>query len=259
MEKVSLAGLGPADAYNTFQYHQNDDTFAGLDYFVYHDPTDNVQISDINFTRTGYISLGSTNPDSKLEIHSAAERSLLIQSTTGSGEIVKIENASGDLAPFIIDNTGSVGINTGNILSGISLDVVGDSAFTGQIRYYDSSRQNYVALQALSGLSSTYTLSLPNIVGAANSILHSVSPGVLGWTSIKRALSLATTDDLAEGTTNLYYTDQRVSDKVKSMIGDQCGINVVFNSATGKIDYEVIVSQAYAPWPYSTRGFAIPI
>ena len=259
MDKVSLAGLGPADGYNTFQYHQNDDTFAGLDYFLYHDPTDNVQISNINFTRTGKISLGSTNPDSKLEIHSAAERSLLIQSTTGSGEIVKIENSSGDLSPFIIDNTGSVGINTGNILSGISLDVVGNSAFTGQIRYYDSSRQNYVALQALSGLSSTYTLSLPNIVGAANSILHAVSPGILGWTSIKKALNLATTDDLPEGTTNLYYTNQRVSDKVKSMIGDQCGINVTFNAATGKIDYEVIVSQEYAPWPYSTRGFAIPI
>ena len=259
MDKVSLAGLGPADNYNTFQYHQNDDTFAGLDYFVYNNTNDNIQISDINVTRTGYISLGSTNPDSKLEIHSAAARSLLIKSTTGSGEIVKIENAAGDLSPFIIDNTGSVGINTGNILSGISLDVVGNSAFTGQIRYYNESRQNYVALQAVSGLSSTYTLSLPNVVGAANSLLHSVSPGVLGWTSIKNALSLATTDDLPEGTTNLYYTNQRVSDKVKSMIGDQCGITVTFNSATGKIDYEVIVSQEYAPWPYSTRGFAIPI
>ena len=80
-----------------------------------------------------------------------------------------------------------------------------------------------------------------------------------GWTSVKSSLALATTDDLPQGATNLYYTDAKVTNKVKNLIGDQCGINVTFNEATQKIDYTVIVSQEYAPWPYSTRGFAIPL
>ncbi len=259
LEKISLDGLGPADNYNTFQYHQDDDTFAGLDYFVYNTTNDNIQISNINLTRSGYVSLGTTNPSSKVEIHSTVERSLYINSTTGSGEIVRIENTFGDIAPFIIDVEGNVGINTGTILSGISLDVVGNSGVTGEIRYYNSSRSNYVAFKAPELISSNVVWSLPNVVGTANSILYSVSPGVLGWTSINAALALATTDNLPEGNANLYHTTQRVINTMKSVVGDQCGIRVVYNDATGKFDYEVIVSQEYAPWPYSTRGFAIPI
>ena len=97
------------------------------------------------------------------------------------------------------------------------------------------------------------------MVGSANSVLYSVSPGVLGWTSINAALALATTNDLPEGSNNLYYTDQRVANKIKTLIGDQCGINVTFNEATQKVDYEVIVGQDYSPFPFSTRGFALPI
>ena len=259
LEKITLDGLGPADNYNTFQYHQNDDTFAGLDYFVYNDINDNVQISDINLTRDGYVSLGTTNPSSKLEIHSDTERSLYINSTTGTGEIVRIESSSGDVSPFIIDVSGNVGINTGSIISGIALDVVGNYAVTGEIRYYNTTRSNYVALKAPESIASDVVWTLPNVVGAANSVLHSVSPGVLGWTSIQNALSLINTDSLSEGSSNLYYTDARVINRVKNLIGDQCGIIVTFNEATQKVDYEVIVGQEYSPFPYSTRGFAIPV
>ena len=259
LEKITLDGLGPADNYNTFQYHQDDDTFAGLDYFVYNNTNDNIQISNINLTRSGYVSLGTTNPSSKVEIHSTVERSLYINSTTGSGEIVRVENTSGDTAPFIIDIAGNVGINTGTILSGISLDVVGNSGITGEIRFYNSSRANYVAFKAPTSIASNVVWSLPNVIGTTNNILYSISPGVLGWTSINDALALATTDDLPEGSNNLYYTDQRVVNKVKTLIGDQCGINVTFNEATQKVDYEVIVGQDYAPFPFSTRGFALPI
>ena len=178
---------------------------------------------------------------------------------TGSGEVVRIENSLGDVTPFIIDYNGNVGINTGTIASGISLDVIGNIGVTGEIRYYNSTRSNYTALKAPETIASDLVWSLPNVVGAANSILYSISPGVLGWTSIQESLSLATTDDLPEGSTNLYYTDARVVGKVKTLIGDQCGINVTFNEATQKVDYEVIVGQDYAPFPFSTRGFALPI
>jgi hypothetical protein len=259
MEKVSLDGLGPDGNYNTFQYHEDNDTFAGLDYFIYNSTVDNVQISDINFTRSGRMSIGSTDPLSKFEIYSTTERSIYVNSTTGSGEIVRIENSSGDTTPFIIDIDGSVGINTATILSGISFDNVGNAGFTGEIRFYNASRANYVAFKAPDSIASNVVWSLPNVVGAANSILYSISPGVLGWSSINKALSLATTDDLPEGTTNLYHTTSRVIDVVKNMIGDQCGINVTYNIATNKIDYEVIVGQDYSPFPFSTRGFALPI
>jgi hypothetical protein len=259
LEKITLDSLGPADNYNTFQYHQDDDTFAGLDYFVYNDANDNIQISNINLTRSGYVSLGSTNPSSKFEIHSTAERSLYINSTTGSGEIVRVENTSGDTAPFIIDIAGNVGINTGTILSGISLDVVGNFGVTGEIRYYNSSRSNYVAFKAPTSIASNVVWTLPNGIGTTNNILYSVSPGVLGWTSINTALTSATTDNLPEGNTNQYYTTQRVIDSVKNLIGNQNGITVTYNIATNKIDYVVTTDPSYSPFPYSTRGFALPI
>lgn len=210
-------------------------------------------------TNNGGVGIGRNSPQARLDITSSDETSLRIRSTYGGGPVVRIDSSLDDTSPFIINYDGSVGINTLTILSGIALDVVGNSGVTGEIRYYNSSRLNYVAFKAPASIASDAVWTLPNVVGAANSILYSVSPGVLGWTSIKDSLSLATTDDLPEGTTNLYYTDARVVDKIRNLIGDQCGINVIFNEATQKIDYEVIVTQEYAPYPFSTRGFAHPI
>jgi len=210
-------------------------------------------------TNNGGVGIGRNSPQARLDITSSDETSLRIRSTYGGGPVVRIDSSLDDTSPFIINYDGSVGINTLTILSGIALDVVGNSGVTGEIRYYNPTRSNYVAFKAPTSIASDVVWTLPNVVGAANSFLYSVSPGVLGWTSISAALSLATTDDLPEGTTNLYYTDTRVVNKIKTLIGDQCGINVTFNEATQKIDYEVIVTQEYAPYPFSTRGFAHPI
>jgi hypothetical protein len=210
-------------------------------------------------SNNGGVGIGRNSPQARLDITSSDETSLRIRSTYGGGPVVRIDSSLDDTSPFIINYDGSVGINTLTILSGIALDVVGNSGVTGEIRYYNSSRSNYVAFKAPTSIASDVVWTLPNVVGAANSFLYSVSPGVLGWTSISAALSLATTDDLPEGTTNLYYTDTRVVNKIKTLIGSQCGINVTFNEATQKIDYEVIVTQEYAPYPFSTRGFAHPI
>jgi hypothetical protein len=210
-------------------------------------------------SNNGGVGIGRAVPQARIDITSTDETSLRIRSTYGGGPVVRIDSSLDDTSPFIIDASGSVGINTLTVASGISLDVVGNAGVTGEIRYYNSTRTNYVAFKAQENIASNVVWSLPNVVGAANSILYSVTPGILGWTSIQNALALATTDDLPEGSANLYYTDARVVNKVKTLIGDQCGITVVFNEATQKFDYEVIVTPEYSPWPYSTRGFALSI
>jgi hypothetical protein len=210
-------------------------------------------------SNNGSIGVGRNNPEAKLDISTADETSLRIRSTYGGGPVVRIDSSLDDTSPFIIDVSGNVGINTNIILSGISLDIVGNAGVTGEIRYYNSSRSNYVAFKAPESITSNIVWSLPNVIGSTSNILYSVSPGVLGWTSIGDILSLSTTDKLPEGSTNLYHTTKRVVNTMKSTIGDQCGIIVTFNEATQKIDYEVIVGQEYSPFPYSTRGFALPI
>ncbi len=212
-------------------------------------------------TNNGGIGIGRIAPQARLDITSTDETSLRIRSTYGAGPVVRIDSSLDDTSPFIIDSSGSVGINTITIASGISLDVVGNAGVTGEIRYYNSYRSNYVAFKAPESIQSNVVWSLPNVVGAANSILYSVSPGVLGWNSVKNLLSLSqiTTDHVPEGSINKYYTDTRVVNRIKNLIGDQCGIIVTFNEATQKFDYQVIVDQEYAPYPFSTRGFALPI
>jgi hypothetical protein len=260
MEKVNISGLGPADNYNTFQYHQDNDTFAGLDYFIYNNTTDNVEISDVNFTRSGRVSLGSANPSSKFEIHSDTERSIYINSTTGSGEIVRIDSSFGDTAPFIIDVLGSVGINTTTVLSGISFDTVGNAGITGELRFYKGNRLNYAGFKVSSGISENLIWTLPTVAGVAGSVMYSISPGILGWASPNQILSLSNTDYLPEGSINKYFLDQRAVLAVANAIGELCNIDVAYNPATGRIDYKVgINTDIPGAYPFTTRGFSMPI
>ena len=260
MEKIDIDALAPAGNYNTFQYHQNDDTFAGLDYFVYNDTNDNIQISDVNFTRGGYVSLGTTNPSSKVEIHSDNERSLYINSTSGSGEIIRIENSATDTKPFIMDINGHIGINTDSIATGISLDIAESAGVTGELRFYNPSRSNYIGFEAPTSISSNVIWTLPSVAGTAYSIFAQTStPGVIGWFSVRQLLDSesVTTDDVPEGVTNLYHTIQRVVDAYISRIGETDGIDVDYNTVTGNIDYHVNFNDA--PYPYTTKGFNLPL
>ena len=259
MEKIDINSLAPAGNYNTFQYHQNDDTFEGLDYFVYNDTNDSVQISDVNFTRGGYVSLGTTNPSSKLEIHSDNERSLYINSTSGSGEIIRIENSTGDLKPFIMDINGHIGINTDSIATGICLDIAESAGVTGELRFYNPARTGYIGFEAPTTIGSDVIWKLPNVVGSAYSIFaNTATPGVLGWTSVRSLITAEsiTTTDLPEGS-NLYHTIQRVVDAYMAKVGNTEGISIEYNTGTQKIDYHVNFNDA--PYPFTTKGFSMPI
>jgi hypothetical protein len=209
-------------------------------------------------TNNGSIGVGIAVPQAKLDVQVVDQPGLRIRSSAGAPieNIVRIDNTVGDTTPFIIDVNGNVGINTLTVLSGIALDVIGNTAVTGQIRIYNSSRSNYAGFQVPS-LNTNLIWTLPNVVGAANSILYSVSPGVLGWTSIKSFLSLSTTDDLPEGNTNLYFREDRVARAIINKLGVVCGMTIEYNDITDKIDYKVTVTSNFSP--FNTRGFALPI
>ena len=58
-------------------------------------------------------------------------------------------------------------------------------------------------------------------------------------TIIEEDLSDNTTDDLAEGSSNLYYTNERVDDRVDALITDGTGINTTYNDSAGTLIIDV--------------------
>jgi len=257
MEKINVEALAPSGPYQSIQFHESDDTFGGVPFFSYNNINGTVDFGDASWTSNGYVSFGTTNPTSKVEIHSTVERSLYINSTSGTGEIVRIENILGDQKPFIIDVNGHVGINTDNVLSGISLHVSDNIGIVGEIRLYNPSRSNYSGFISQDNLSTNLVWKLPSIVGSAKSIMISETSGTIGWSTITDLLSLADTDDLKEGSTNLYHTRQRVINALIDSIGKQIGIAVTYNPSTEKIDYEVSLETGL--YPYTTTGFGLMI
>ena len=84
--------------------------------------------------------------------------------------------------------------------------------------------------------------------------------GVLDWqnpTSIVTDV-IADSDDLTEGSTNLFFTFERAQDAVGGMIntGIQTGITVVYDDVSNTINYNVDISS---PNPFLTRGFNMPL
>ena len=202
------------------------------------------------------IGINSSAPGAKLDIVSTTTEALRIKSTSGSGNIVRVDNTGSDTTPFIIDINGNVGVNT--VTANTALDVRG-TASVDKVWIYESDRGNYVGLQVPT-LSANYALTLPSVVGTANSILHTTGGGVLDWVSPNTVVTgvLTTTDYLAEGSTNLYFTNERAQDAVGSAInaGIQTGITVTYDDASNAINYNV---EAAAPYPFTTRGFSMPL
>jgi len=205
----------------------------------------------------GSVGIGTANPTAKVEVVASTQESVRIKSTSGSGNIVRVDNTNNDTTPVIIDVNGNVGINTVSAIA--SLDVVGNAAVTGEVRYYETDRTNYVSLQAPT-LASNVSLTLPPVVGAASSVLYTTGSGILNWISPRAliALGLTNTDSISEGSTNLYFTDERAQDAVGAAInaGIQTGITVTYDDANNRINFNATGS---APYPFTTRGFGFPL
>ena len=226
---------------NSVQYNENgffkgdsDFTFDGTNIFV-----------------KNSVGIDSSNPGAKLDIVSGSSEALRIRSTSGSGNIVRVDNLGQDTTPFIIDVDGSVGINT--VTASEALDVRGNVSVAGTILLQDISETSseYIGLQAPATLSSNYTLTLPTVVGAANSLLRTNGSGVLDWqnpTTIVTDL-ISTSDDLTEGSTNLYFTFERSQDATGSMVtaGIQTGITVTYDDVSNTLNYNVTAATKSIP------------
>jgi hypothetical protein len=205
----------------------------------------------------GSVGIGSELPTAKVEIIASTQEALRIKSTSGSGNIVRIDNTTNDTTPVIVDTSGNVGINTVTAIA--AFDVVGNAAITGQVRIYNGGRTFYAGLQAPT-LTSNVTLTLPSGIGATNSVLYTTGGGNLNWITPASliALGLTSTDGLPEGTTNLYFTTERAQDAVGAAInaGIQTGITVTYDDANNRINFN---NNAATPYPFTTRGFSMPI
>jgi hypothetical protein len=95
----------------------------------------------------------------------------------GEDDQTKIDFETADTINFYAANTKQLALTDGalNILA------------QGDLRLEDSSGGEYVALQAPSSLSSSYTLTLPADDGSSSQILTTDGSGVLSWASISTA------------------------------------------------------------------------
>ena len=192
---VSFGGSIPGLPYNSIQFNNNGE-FAGVSN-SYYDEVDNKLhfgaypniLNTVTVTNDGRVGFSSYLPTSKLEINADNETALYIKSTSGSN-IIKIDNITDDTTPFIIDQNGRVGINTSATMA--DLDVVGDVAITGAIRFYDSDRTNYISF-ASTTLSSDYQYILPTTFGENNQVLTVDGSGnvVIGATATSNKLDVS--------------------------------------------------------------------
>ena len=205
---------------------------------------------------TGSVGLGTTGSSlAKLEVVTGSGEALRVKSTSGSGNIVRIDSGTttGDASPVIIDVSGNLGVNTVSAIA--PFDVLGNAAITGENRLYESTRTYYSAIKAPT-LTASYTLTLPNRSGVSSDVLLTTGSGVLDWISASSivGLALTTTDDLTEGSGNLYFTNERAQDAVDLAIsaGIQTGITVTYSDSGNSLNFNV---DSASPYPFTTKGF----
>ena len=178
-----------------------------------------------------------------------------MKSTSGSGNIIRVDSGvtTSDPNPIIVDVSGNLGINTVTAIA--PLDVLGNVAITGENRLYQSKRDYYAALKPPT-LTSNVTLTLPTRVGVSSDILLTTGSGVLDYISASNlvGLALTNTDDLTEGSSNLYFSNERAQDAVDLAIsaGIQTGITVTYSDSGNSLNFNV---DSASPYPFTTKGF----
>ena len=221
-----------------------------------HDSTSTSSVFSI--TGSGSVGIGSSVPSAKLEVNSASGESIRVKSTSGSGNIVRVDKSASDTTPFIVDTDGQVGVNT--VTARDALDVYGTVAVGNTVAFYNDARTYYASLTASSTLAENVSLTLPTKVGAASSVLYTTGSGQLSWISMSGIATNAfpNTDSLAEGSANLYFTDERAQDTIGDAInsGIQTGIKVTYNDTANSISFDV---GNQSPYPFTTKGFIMPL
>jgi hypothetical protein len=208
-------------------------------------------------SNNGSVGIGSSVPTAQLDIVTNSQPAINIKSTNGVGNIVRVDNTGSDTTPFIIDVNGNVGINT--VTAVAPLDVVGNAAITGSVRIYESDRSNYVGLQAGS-LSSNLTFTLPTGIGTAGYVLFTSGSGVLDWKSVSNQEVVAGTGiTITYSTVGSGITVATISNSGVRRIIAGLGVSVSPASGTGEVTISASGGGVANIYPFTTRGFSIPI
>ena len=74
-------------------------------------------------------------------------------------------------------------------------------------------------------------------VSASGDLSYNATTGVMSFTTPTTIASIAnhTSDDLAEGSSNLYHTNERVDDRVAALLGAGTGISLSYDDAAGSL------------------------
>jgi hypothetical protein len=258
---AGAAGSTPGLPLNSLQWNDNN-SFNGVPIASYDQNNNLVRFGDssnnldaIFFNNAGNVGFASTLPTAKVEIVANNETSLYIKSTSGT-DIVRVDNSLNDTTPFIIDSNGRVGINTGTTVA--PLDVVGNAAVTGAVRIYETDRSNYVGLQ-VGSLSSDLTFTLPTSYGSANQVLTDNGSGTLSWTSVSRQNVVVGTGLTSTSATSGGITTSTISNTGVTKIIAGLGISISPAGGTGDVTLTATLSGAATPYPFTTRGFSIPL
>jgi hypothetical protein len=258
----SIAGTTPGEPFNSLQWNDNDG-FAGVPNAFY-DPTlgklrfgsSSLTNDSLFFTSTGQVGFASTVPTAKVDLLVDNEVAVYMRSISGSGNIVRIDDATNETTPFVIDVSGNVGIKT--VTPAAALDVTGTTIIAGALRLYESDRSNYVGLQ-VGSLSSNLTFTLPTSYGTNNQVLSTNGAGVLSWRTVvdtdTREETIAgsgiqiTKTAGSGGNTNATITNTGV----RSLTA---GSNISLTATTGNITISASTPATLYP-PFTTRGFAM--
>jgi hypothetical protein len=206
-------------------------------------------------TNDGSVGIGSSVPTAQLDITATSQPAINIRSTSGSGNIIRVDNTASDTTPFIVDVSGNVGINT--IAAIAALDVVGNAAVTGAVRIYESDRSNYVGLQAGS-LGSNLTFTLPTGIGTAGYVLYTSGSGVLDWkVASNQEVKAGTGITISYATVGYGVTVATITNSGVTKIIAGVGVSITPASGTGDVTITANTGTGNI-YPFTTRGFSIP-
>jgi len=205
-------------------------------------------------TNNGSVGIGSTVPTAQLDIIATSQPAINIRSTSGSGNIIRVDNTGSDTTPFIIDVNGNVGINT--VAAIAAFDVVGNAAVTGAVRIYETDRSNYVGLQ-VGSLGSNLTFTLPTHYGTAGHVLYTDGTGTLAWKQVSnQEVGAGIGITISYATAGSGVTVATISNTGITSVTAGLGITVSYTGSS--VEIAATSSGTSNLYPFTTRGFNIP-